>query len=66
MSAQHPSASQANVARIVGLLVFLGGIGLLIFVFSAANTLFNAPRRPFPPLPPRREPVLLLLRRPPR
>ena len=44
MSAQPaPSVSQATLARIVGLLVFLGGIGLLIFVFAAANTLLNAP-----------------------
>ena len=43
MSNQHDTP-----ARITGLLVFLAGVGLLVFVFLTANTLFNAPAPPAP------------------
>lgn len=47
MSAQHDIP-----ARIAGLLVFLFGVALLVFVFIAANSLFNAPAPVVPPPPP--------------
>lgn len=34
--------------RVTGLLVFLAGIGLLVFVFSLAHALFNTPTPPLP------------------
>ncbi len=38
--------------RIVGLLVFLAGVGVLVWVFVMANRLFNAPAPPLPAAPP--------------
>ena len=46
MSNQHDTP-----ARITGLLVFLAVIGLLVFVFVAAHTLFNTPAPAVPTTP---------------
>jgi hypothetical protein len=41
---QHPSPPADNVtARILGILVFLGGVALIAYVFWSANTLFHQP-----------------------
>ena len=53
-SANTPAASTPPdwPVRIVGLLVFLAGVGLLAWVFVMANRLFHAPAPPLPAVPP--------------
>lgn len=43
MSVQHHSPPAPTAARLLGLLVFVAGVGLLFFVFLAAKSLFDAP-----------------------
>jgi len=52
-SANTPAASSSHdwPVRIVGLLVFLAGVGLLVWVFVMANRLFHAPAPPLPAAP---------------
>lgn len=53
-SANTPAASTTHdwPVRIVGLLVFLAGVGILVWVFLEANRLFHAPAPPLPAAPP--------------
>jgi len=46
-----PAAQHDTPARIVGLLVFFAGVGLLVWVFVAANDLFHTPPPPVPAPP---------------
>jgi len=49
-----PAGSRSHdwPVRIVGLLVFLVGVGVLVWVFVMANRLFNLPAPPLPAAPP--------------
>ena len=40
-----------RLSRFLGMLVFLLGIGLIVYVFQQANVLFNAPQMPVAPTP---------------
>jgi len=44
----NPSLAPTTAARLIGLLIFLAGVGMLLFVFFTAKTLFDAPPPPVP------------------